>query len=73
MSTSQAATTCVPGEPRKDRIRCWLCLPQPMNPSVIRSLGAAAPKTEDGTTVGKPAMAAAPAAAFRKSRRLMFL
>ena len=42
--------------------------PTPMAPTLICLLGAYWPKTDDGTMVGKPATAAAPAAVFRNLR-----
>ena len=70
LSTSQTATTCTPGTAMNSgMLSAMACRPVPMNPSVMRSLGASAPNRRPGRRSGAVAPTPAAAAAPRNCRR----
>src|SRR4030043_175482 len=73
-STSQTARTWQPDFALNPFILLLPWPPVPMQPSVMRLLGASAPNTDEGTIVGQTIAApAARAEPFRKSLRVTFV
>jgi hypothetical protein len=69
VSGSQTATTWTSLNSMNARMLFGPIPPTPMQPIVIRLLGAEAPKTDEGTTYGKAKAAAAVMVAFFRSCR----